>query len=74
MRETHGVDDAIKVRNRDPGEVAVTVTDGDGVVELRIDNSYTVAGLSPEQARFIADKLVESADRLEDAMPAHETE
>jgi hypothetical protein len=67
MREIHGIDDAQKRTMIDSGETQqVTVRDGkDGKVCLNVGHQTYTAGLSPEQARWIAKELIASAKRVE---------
>lgn len=66
IRERHGIPDARKVNYIVPETQIVHVTDGDcHEVLLMIGTASHPAGLSPEQARYIASQLVASADRIE---------
>lgn len=65
MRQCHGVTDARKlVGRKSDGEQRVLTVDGDGEVELEISSSFPT-GLTPDQARWLAQLLCESADRVE---------
>lgn len=71
MREIHGIADARKETMTLSGETQqVTVRDGDdGIVCLNVGSQVYTAGLSPEQARWIAKELVASAKRVESKGP-----
>jgi hypothetical protein len=62
MKEIHGVADAHQKFVGGPKRIAVRVEDGDGEVILRIGTEY--ACLTPTAARFIAAKLIKSAERV----------
>jgi len=62
MREKHGIEDGKKM----PSQVetqSVDIIDGHQIVELK--TGYERVGLTPEQARFLAAKLVQSAMRVD---------
>lgn len=65
MKEKHGIADAIKCSVGMNDRQSVVVTDRDGYVDLNIGGMTYPAGLSPEQARFIAKCLTDSAARVE---------
>lgn len=64
MRESHGIADAKRCgRISDPDDQAVRVTDGYGMVILST-TSTDPAGMSPDQAEYIAKALLASAARV----------
>lgn len=65
MKEAHGIPDAVKLRMQHDGDAQVTVRDGDKLVHLLVENATWGAGLSPDQARWIARRLIESSQRIE---------
>lgn len=64
MKQRHGVDDAAKVSRDGRPYQHVTVIDGHDRVILSLGSADTPAGLTVEQARFIAAALIDAADRL----------
>lgn len=69
MKEIHGVADCDRIQTvNERGRVAVTVTDGNGLIELRVDGQTYPAGLTPARARTIARHLVQSAARVTKSM------
>lgn len=65
IRERHGIADATKVTGAEAKNLQdVTVEDGDHRVLLILSANWP-AGLTPEQARYIAQQLEASADRVE---------
>lgn len=67
MKEIHGVADAQRIAMARGAHQEVRVRDGHGEVELCLSECSYPAGLSPEQARFIAAALIASADRIQAA-------
>jgi len=66
IEEKHGVANARQVASGlSPGVSAVTVTDCGSEVQLYISSATYAAGMTPEQARFVARQLVMSAGRAE---------
>jgi hypothetical protein len=66
IRQRHGIPDARKVNYIIPETQWVSVTDGvENEVLLLTGTATHPAGLSPEQARWIAHQLVASAARIE---------
>jgi len=67
IRERHGIANARKIKNPDPGEHDVqTVTVGDGAqheVIMYVSSSDPTA-LTPEQAEMLAQQLIASATRV----------
>ncbi len=64
MREVHGVADATrKIMVKDESQ-SVLVCDGDTCVKIELSAGYA-AGLTPEQARFLAKQLMDAAARVE---------
>jgi hypothetical protein len=66
MHEKHGIADAREITMITSDIQHVTVTDGEGEVLLSIGSSSCPAGLTLEQARFIAKQLTDSATRIEE--------
>lgn len=65
MRQCHGVLGARQVvGKRSNDNQSVLIRDGDGEVEIEMSSSWP-AGLSSEQARWIARLLCEAADRVD---------
>jgi hypothetical protein len=64
MRERHGIADAEKTAMYSEDLQSVVVTDGDGRIELSLGASSYPAGLTPDQAIFIAKQLVAAAKRV----------
>lgn len=67
MKEVHGVTEARKCSSGAATTQAVRVADGAQEVILALSECSYPAGLTPEQARFMAKCLVESAKRVEKA-------
>lgn len=65
MKERHGVADAVKLSMINDGHAAVHVTDGAHCIHLTLENATWGAGLTAEQARWIAVQLERAALRLE---------
>lgn len=65
MKQLHGVPNAKKLAMSNSDGAEVIVTDGTDMVLLYLENAPWGAGLSPQQARWIARQLVQSADRVE---------
>lgn len=63
--ERHGIAGAKKLATICTDIQSVLVTDGNKQVELHLTANSYPAGLTPEQARFIAKMLNESAGRVE---------
>ena len=69
IRQKHGISGAVKVSTTDNGYTqAVVVTDEYAHVRLGLGACAYPADMTPDQARFIAKCLSESADRVEDAI------
>lgn len=64
MKQKHGIPDAERLAPSPPSTVAIDVIDGNGCVVLVKDTPYD-AGLTPEQARYIAQCLMAAADRVD---------
>jgi hypothetical protein len=65
MKHKHGINDARKIALVSGDTQSVLVTDGDGEVLLSLGACSYPAGLTPEQARFIALQLQAAAKRIE---------
>src|SRR3954463_10396162 len=65
MKEAHGIPNAVKLKMQHDGEAQVTVRDGQQLVHLLVENATWGAGLTPDQARWIARRLIESSQRVE---------
>jgi hypothetical protein len=66
MREIHGIADAERRMMIERESQTVCVRDGkDGMVTIEISEKNYAAGLTPEQARFIAARLIAAAKRVE---------
>lgn len=63
MREKHGIAGARKIATNSDDTQAVVVTDGIGEVRLSLSTSLFPAGLTPDEANFIARQLMASAKR-----------
>lgn len=65
MKKIQGIADAtIVLSHESQGRQRVLVSDGEGMVIMSTSSSNP-AGMTPEQAREIADALNEAADRVE---------
>jgi hypothetical protein len=67
MRERHGIPNARKIAVSSTDKQSVHVTDADGEVHLSLGSSSYPAGMTPEQAVFIADQLRAAAERVRKA-------
>ena len=67
IREIHGLSGVTKCALKDDTRIGqdLRITDADGMVELVLSTSSYPAKLTPEQARYIALRLTEAADRVE---------
>lgn len=65
MRECHGLEDVVQIAMSEGGKQRLQVRDGVGRVELSLSTSSYPAGMTPDQARFIAAQLLASAERVE---------
>lgn len=65
MKERHGVADAFKLSLDGTNSACVYVTDGNRLVHLHLESAPWGAGLTPQQARWIARELERSALRIE---------
>lgn len=63
MRQRHGIPDARKVNQYMPDIQSVHVTDFSGEVLLSLGTATHPAGLTPEQADFLAAQLNQAAIR-----------
>jgi hypothetical protein len=71
IRQVHGMDNALRMLQGEPrGIVQIRITDGGDRVHLRFGNQTEWAAMRPEEARYIARRLYESARRVEKAMGA----
>ena len=66
MQEIHGIADADRIKMVGGDLQSVTVIDGRGYVLVR-HSCNEAAGLTPQQARFLAKQIIASADRVERA-------
>jgi hypothetical protein len=64
MKEIHGVSDAKRCAALADQMQDVTVEDGNGEVRLILGTSSYPAGLTPEQAEFVAKQLLRSCERV----------
>ena len=66
IRQRHGIPDARKVLMYGTDTQFISVTDGEqDEVLLNMGTATHTAGMTPEQARYIARELVHSAARVE---------
>ena len=64
IKEIHGVADATKIQVGEENNYHVTVRDAEGRVILSIGGMTYPAGLSPEQAEWLAAQLRTAARRV----------
>ena len=68
MREIHGIAGVNRVNTSNTTSTIQNVRVADGIGEVIIHHTSTdAAGLTTEEARFIAKMLMEAADRVEKA-------
>jgi hypothetical protein len=68
MMEKHGIGDAVQAAPGPClGDQSVIVTDGKDFVKIWFSTAERAAAMTPEQARFIAKCLMDSARRVEQA-------
>ncbi len=65
IKERHGIVDARRMPYGPTERQSVVVTDGDDLVIITLSTSQNAAGMTVEQARMIAQMLMNSADRVE---------
>jgi len=69
IRQRHGIANAARLSEIESSETqSVLVTDYHCRVVLSLSACTYPAGLTPDQARFIAQELIDSAKRVEDAI------
>jgi len=65
INEIHGIANAQKIGNSGDDNQSVIVTDDNGFVLLSLSRASFAAGMTPKQARIVADMLNMAADRAE---------
>lgn len=65
MKERHAIPDAVKLETPKDGAAIVNITDGEMFIHISLENATWGAGLTPQQARWIARQLIQSAARVE---------